>query len=168
LKRISSPSELADFWADAVKDEVSPVPYNPPSIVYPDLRHYTNVSVSALLKRMGCPVGRGIPGLAEHIDLGGLSRDSYTTWSKAGREWLASRGQKFSPWHHQLAGILMMMHLAFQGLPVVLLDDVGVGKTLQLVGFIALVTYFRMYYEKYEKFPGEFGKRSFMIVPCFK
>jgi hypothetical protein len=52
-----------------------------------------------------------------------------------------------------------MMHLNFQNLPILLMDDVGVGKTLQLVGFIALLTYFRAYYDEHGSFPGEFGER---------
>jgi hypothetical protein len=39
-----------------------------------------------------------------------------------------------------------------------LMDGVGVGKTMQAVGLIACLAHYREHYRKHGKFPGKFGK----------
>ena len=53
-----------------------------------------------------------------------------------------------APRWHQLVGIVKIVMQAFKGEPLMLMDEVGVGKTLQLVGAIATLTFFRDFYEK--------------------
>ena len=58
---------------------------------------------------------------------------------------------------HQLVGILKMLKQAFEGKPTLLMDAVGLGKTLQVVGVIAMLAYYRITKSKTQDFPGCFG-----------
>lgn len=81
-------------------------------------------------------------------------------WSEAGEKWLASvtnSREVLRPRWHQLVGIYRMLERAFDGEPVLLMDGVGIGKTFQVIGFIACLAFYRRYFEKQEKFPGIFG-----------
>jgi hypothetical protein len=40
------------------------------------------------------------------------------------------------------------------------MDDVGIGKTLQVVGLVALLAYYREYYARHHRFPGKLGQWS--------
>jgi hypothetical protein len=69
-------------------------------------------------------------------------------------------GSRLEPRWHQLVGITKMLSNCFQGTPVLLMDDVGIGKTLQVVGLIALLAYYREYYSQHGRFPGKAGESS--------
>lgn len=58
---------------------------------------------------------------------------------------------------HQLVGINKLADNFFNSLPVLSMDGVGLGKTAQVVGFLAVVASFREHYEKFQDFPGKFG-----------
>ena len=71
-----------------------------------------------------------------------------------------------APRWHQLVGILKIVLQAFKQEPLMLMDQVGVGKTLQLVGAIVIFTFFRDFYAKNKSFPGGFGMYSlFWALP---
>jgi hypothetical protein len=67
----------------------------------------------------------------------------------------------FGPRWHQLQGILRMVERAFEGKPVLLMDEVGLGKTLQVVAVIAILAFYREHFGKYSRFPGIFGEFMF-------
>ncbi len=48
--------------------------------------------------------------------------------------------------------------------PLLLMDQVGIGKTMQLVGLIAVIAYFIDYHDKNHKFPGAYGKHLFWLA----
>ncbi|PCH35827.1 nucleoside triphosphate hydrolase protein [Wolfiporia cocos MD-104 SS10] len=52
--------------------------------------------------------------------------------------------------------VLKMMRCTINGDPVLLMDKVGVGKTMQAVMFIVLRVYYREYFTQHGKFPGMF------------
>jgi hypothetical protein len=82
-------------------------------------------------------------------------------WSEEGQLWLdnpTSPAQILSPRWHQLVGILRLIDRVLNGEPVMLMDGVGVGKTMQAVGLIACLAHYREHYRKHGKFPGKFGK----------
>ncbi|EJD34499.1 hypothetical protein AURDEDRAFT_176446 [Auricularia subglabra TFB-10046 SS5] len=60
----------------------------------------------------------------------------------------------FSLQHHQLVGVIVLVELYFKGETGLLLDDVGLGKTIQALVFCAVVAWYHDYYEKYNEFPG--------------
>lgn len=96
-------------------------------------------------------------------------------WSKEGVNWLADPNNTLRhplrPRWHQLVGILRMLQRAFNGEPVLLMDGVGIGKTFQVIGFIACLAYYQPFYEKHGKFPGHFGmclsESSYIHYLCY-
>jgi len=86
-------------------------------------------------------------------------------WSDANvAEEIEQSGEKLVPRWHQLVGIAKMLTNAFTRKPVLLMDDVGIGKTLQVVGLIVVLSYYREYHLQHKKFPGYFGKHHFLAV----
>lgn len=59
---------------------------------------------------------------------------------------------------HQLIGVLKMLLLAFDGDPTLMMDDVGLGKTIQAVALICMLAYFRRFYAEHGHFPGAFSE----------
>ncbi|KAG1798808.1 P-loop containing nucleoside triphosphate hydrolase protein [Suillus variegatus] len=85
-------------------------------------------------------------------------------WSEEGQQWLdnpQSQAQNLAPRWHQLVGILRLIDRVLDGEPVMLMDGVGVGKTMQAVGLIACLAHYREHYKKRGKFPGKFAQRSY-------
>ncbi|KAG1838889.1 P-loop containing nucleoside triphosphate hydrolase protein [Suillus subluteus] len=84
-------------------------------------------------------------------------------WSEEGQQWLddpTSPAQSLAPRWHQLVGILRLIDRFLDGKPVMLMDGVGVGKTMQAVGLIACLAHYKEHYRKHGKFPGKFCKQS--------
>jgi hypothetical protein len=86
---------------------------------------------------------------------------NHDPWAPEDREWFANTDntELFPPRWHQLVGIYRMVQRAFAPAPIFLIDEVGLGKTLQVVGVIAVLEWYREYYKQHQVFPGEFGKR---------
>ncbi|KAG2063389.1 hypothetical protein BDR04DRAFT_1163790, partial [Suillus decipiens] len=83
-------------------------------------------------------------------------------WSEEGQQWLddpTSPAQSLAPRWHQLVGILRLIDRFLDGKPVMLMDGVGVGKTMQAVGLIACLAHYKEHYRKHGKFPGKFSQR---------
>lgn len=57
-----------------------------------------------------------------------------------------------------------MLERAFEGEPVLLMDGLGLGKTLQVLGVITCLAWYREYYERKKAFPGHFGESSLMLL----
>lgn len=105
-----------------------------------------------LCTQLGIQQDGRIPGFNDKCDpLGQVSALVATTLPEEELEPLR-------PTWHQLVGILRMLELAFEGKPVLLMDEVGVGKTLQGAGFIAMLEFYRQYHSTHHKYPGAFGK----------
>lgn len=82
-------------------------------------------------------------------------------WSNEGQAWLndPDKGRvPLKPRWHQLVGIFRMLENAFDGKATLLMDGVGLGKTMQAVGTIACLSYYRVYYGKKGDYPCHFGK----------
>lgn len=85
-------------------------------------------------------------------------RGEKTLWDDA--DWFADESNETiacNPRWHQLVGIVTMLERAFNNKNVLLMDEVGLGKTMQIVGMIAILTSFREYYEEKGHFPGAFS-----------
>ncbi|KAG1779882.1 P-loop containing nucleoside triphosphate hydrolase protein [Suillus placidus] len=83
-------------------------------------------------------------------------------WSEEGQQWLddpTSPAQSLAPRWHQLVGILRLIDRFLDGKPVMLMDGVGVGKTMQAVGLIACLAHYREHHRMHGKFPGKFSQR---------
>lgn len=70
---------------------------------------------------------------------------------------LNHRYVRFTPLWHQLVGVFVMLHNAFEGKPVLLMDGVGLGKTLQSLMVICMLRFYRQYYAERREYPGIFS-----------
>ncbi|KAH9048619.1 hypothetical protein EDB83DRAFT_2175585, partial [Lactarius deliciosus] len=66
--------------------------------------------------------------------------------------------ERFSLRWHQLVGVVKMLERAVASQPVLLMDDVGLGKTVQVLAFFAMLAYYREAYAETGKYPGIWGK----------
>ncbi|KAI6011505.1 hypothetical protein EDC04DRAFT_2609856 [Pisolithus marmoratus] len=80
-------------------------------------------------------------------------------WTDEGESWLKNPDSGHEPLHarwHQLVSILCMLQQAFWAKPVLLMDGVSIGKTFQVIGFIACLAWFQSHFATHKKFPGSF------------
>jgi hypothetical protein len=119
------------------------------------VEHYQDTTKEVLWARLGI-TDEKIPLFNEVQDPDG-ERDP---WNPEWRQWFddPKNTMPLEPRWHQLVGMLSIVERLFQGHPVLLMDGVGLGKTMQMVGVIALLAYFREYYAIHSRFPGSFGK----------
>ncbi|KAI1787254.1 hypothetical protein LXA43DRAFT_896537 [Ganoderma leucocontextum] len=95
-----------------------------------------------------------IPGFNEVEDpRGEVNPWDQTKWAKFVK---TEQALKFGPRWHQLVGITKMCELIIKGKPLLLMDQVGVGKTLQIVGAIVMYPMLRAYYQRNKRFPPQF------------
>ena len=59
---------------------------------------------------------------------------------------------------HQLVGVLHILDRMFEGKPVLGMDNVGIGKTIQGVGVMTQYAFYRAFFEARSHFPGKFGE----------
>lgn len=118
---------------------------------------FKNWPVSRLRAALGVSATGAFPGMPEKYDTTGVHNPvSDPDFFNNPPENSPIRDVDFK-WH-QLVGILKIMRNAFDGKPVLLMDSVGVGKTLQIIGVIALLPYYREVFRTTGSFPGEFSE----------
>ncbi|PCH35431.1 hypothetical protein WOLCODRAFT_156114 [Wolfiporia cocos MD-104 SS10] len=103
---------------------------------------YEHLTLEQVVVVLGLPDGH-IPFLNKKED-----PDSCDPWLKEGK--------------HQHISMLKMMHSALNGKPMLLMDEAGVGKSLQAIMFAMLRVYYHKYYKQYNKFPRAFGNQKYM------
>ncbi|THH21443.1 hypothetical protein EUX98_g8376 [Antrodiella citrinella] len=120
---------------------------------------FANMNVSQLYAALGLVEGHGIPGMPEVYDTEGVHNVvDHADWFNNPPPDASIRPIKLR-WH-QLVGILKMLRNSFEGKPILLMDSVGIGKTLQVIGVIAMLAVYRDAYDENGDFPGEFtGKK---------
>ena len=120
------------------------------------IEEFKNISTDVLWAMLGRP-DKDLPWFNTHHDPDGI----HNRWESRDDEWFANPKNlvPLVPRWHQLVGILRMLQLAFAGKPILLMDEVGVGKTLQVVGTITMLAYFRGFWKDKKDYPGAFGKR---------
>jgi hypothetical protein len=99
-----------------------------------------------------------IPYLVEEVsveaDLGALPLTDEDADDVASEK---SAMRPFSLQWHQLVGVVKLVECALTSRPVMLMDDVGIGKTLQVIGFFAVMAYYRKFQAETERYPGIWG-----------
>ncbi|KAJ7914639.1 P-loop containing nucleoside triphosphate hydrolase protein [Mycena leptocephala] len=121
------------------------------------LEEYSHLSVDQLWVLLGLP-DKAIPFFNTKLDPTGL----HNPWTEEGNAFFEDdRNSKINltPRWHQLVGLYKMMNMAFIAEPVVLMDEVGLGKTLQIIALVACLAYYRDYYHQKKYFPGAFKHR---------
>lgn len=119
------------------------------------VEEFASKSMDDLWALLGLQKTKALPDFNDRIDV-----NTHNYWTDM--EYMTenqSNLRPLSPRWHQLVGIVKIVLQAFKGEPLMLMDQVGVGKTLQLVGAIVIFTFFRDFYTENKKFPGGFGKR---------
>ncbi|KAG1737029.1 P-loop containing nucleoside triphosphate hydrolase protein [Suillus lakei] len=86
---------------------------------------------------------------------------NHDPWTDEGEEWLKDSGERLALRWHQLVGVAKMVQNAFAGVPILLMDEVGLGKTIQITALIAVLAFYREYYMTHRRFPGKIGKSFF-------
>lgn len=110
-------------------------------------------SIDDMWKYLGLP--GAIPLFNSESDPDGV----VDPWSDEWAQFAASdKAEKLVPRWHQLVGMAKLMERCIEGEPVMLMDEVGVGKTMQIVGAIALYAIYREYFAMHGKFPGHFSE----------
>ncbi len=118
-----------------------------------DFQHMPPEEVMA---QLGLGDAQRLPTFNEVEDRNGI----VDPWTK---DWEAfcktGKGHPIAPrWHQWVGALGMMLRVIRDGVPVLLLDDVGIGKTMQVLMVIALYQLFRRHREKHGRFPGAFGE----------
>ncbi|KAG2097976.1 uncharacterized protein F5147DRAFT_777839 [Suillus discolor] len=105
-----------------------------------------------------------ILGLPEkQIPFFNLLQDSYGNydpWTEDGQTWLKENGEPLALRWHQLVGLVKMVKNAFCEMPVLLMDEVGLGKTIQVTALIAVLSFYREYYSMHNCFPGKIAAKQ--------
>ncbi|KZP14431.1 hypothetical protein FIBSPDRAFT_686255, partial [Athelia psychrophila] len=117
---------------------------------------YKEYTRDDVLNALGIPDGR-MPSFNAFLD----PKGEKTYWRDRG--WFeddANVKLPCNPRWHQLIGMLALLDSAFNGKNILLMDEVGLGKTMQVAGVVALVTYFREFYAEKKDFPGAFKGRK--------
>ncbi|KAG2045912.1 hypothetical protein BDR06DRAFT_900013 [Suillus hirtellus] len=123
------------------------------------VEEYAECSMDDLWQQLGLQQSKQLPFFQTRTDPNG----AILPWSEEGQAWLddpSNEGQVLAPRWHQLVGILRMVDRALLGEPVMLMDGVGIGKTMQAVGLIAVLAYYYDYYQMHGKFPGKYVSRT--------
>ncbi|KAI9056739.1 hypothetical protein FKP32DRAFT_1585261 [Trametes sanguinea] len=80
-------------------------------------------------------------------------------WSDAGREALkAPNAADLTPFWHQWIGIMKIVDNMMDGKNILLMDQVGVGKTLQATGALAMYEWLRVHKQTRGDYPTRFHK----------
>lgn len=99
-----------------------------------------------------------LPLFQEYVD----PTSSIDGWSDGGQAWLRDdtnkQRERLQVRWHQWVGIYKMIDQYLNGLPVLLMDGVGLGKTIQALGFIVVLNHFHEYHKRMKCFPGKFGE----------
>ncbi|OSX55772.1 hypothetical protein POSPLADRAFT_1163264 [Postia placenta MAD-698-R-SB12] len=113
---------------------------------------YATLTLDKAWEHLGLGSIKRIPGFAEKLDL----NDTYDPWSIEGLEVL--RSEEAVPlelkWH-QVIGVIKLVDNLLAGKPVLLMDEVGIGKTMQAVAFCLYYDYMRQYFDEHGHFPGK-------------
>lgn len=116
---------------------------------------FRDKSEDELWNMLGLSTTKRIPFFNEWFDTEGIRNPH------ADPAWFAEdqdTKELLAPRWHQLVGAMEMLTAAFEGHSMLLMDEVGMGKTMQMVIVFAVLEYFREYYKKHGQFPGSFSK----------
>ena len=59
---------------------------------------------------------------------------------------------------HQLVAVVKILERAITSEPVLLMDDVGLGKTVEVIALFAMLAYYRKYFKERGRYPGKWGE----------
>lgn len=159
-------ASLAIEYSDTVDPDyaIEPAPNDVPELNFGSgVDQHQNASKEELQDALGGK--QCVDSLVQWLDGDGL----YDEWTPEGEQYLHDTQNRngivpFEPKWHQWVAVLKMVLNAFEGHPVLLMDGVGVGKTLQVIMLFCVLRWLRAFYGKHGHFP---GKLSTWICLCF-
>ncbi|KAH7917293.1 hypothetical protein BV22DRAFT_1026655 [Leucogyrophana mollusca] len=118
------------------------------------VEHLKDLTLNDLWRKLGLPTD-ALVFFQERTD----PTATIDPWTPEGIEWLQTNplAEALMPRWHQLVSILFLVDCMLKGNPVLLMDEVGVGKTMQAIGLIAIRAFFYDHFASKGKFPGIFG-----------
>ena len=151
--------QLYGTTVDLNEDDRNPVPFFDPESA-PDVdweegvEEWKGVSDTDIWNHLGRP-SRTLPYFNAFVDSTGL----HDPWDHP--EYFDDLTnpdiEPLSPRWNQLVGVIKGLTLMFEGKPLLLMDGVGFGKTLQLIAIFSILVFFREEFVKNGRFPGIFG-----------
>jgi hypothetical protein len=118
------------------------------------VEHLQSKTPEELYLMLGFKDGK-IPFLVDQIDVEGVLAALPQADDVAPKR--LTTMQPFAMKWHQLVAVVKMMECALTSLPVMLMDDVGIGKTLEVIAFFAVLAYYRKFYSETKRYPGIWG-----------
>ncbi|KDQ50051.1 hypothetical protein JAAARDRAFT_84325, partial [Jaapia argillacea MUCL 33604] len=117
-------------------------------------------TIPELWSMLGLLEMEGIPGFNRFIDPSGRNPKTDKAWFDcASQEQLEPLQLRW----HQLIGLITLLGRVFDGKPLLLMDDVGIGKTIQIVALFATLAFFHDHRLKHGKFPGIFCNKKWAV-----
>lgn len=120
------------------------------------VEHLARHTVSELYEELGT-TQQQVPDFNNFFDING----EHDPWLAKHNAWFEKDSPARRPFKlrwHQLCAIVKIMENLLKQSGVLVMDAVGIGKTLEAIGVIAWRAYFLSVFEKQNKFPGKFGK----------
>jgi hypothetical protein len=138
-------------------DPPTPVEVIENQIMVSGVEHLVNLSETQVLGIMGLKC-QPLPGIASHIPTDpNITHENVKRWNRSPKQLLSLR-------LYQLVGVVRMLELFYNGLPILLFDAPGLGKTLQICAFIAMISANRAHFDKYGHYLGQFRKSKPLLV----
>ncbi|KAI9062335.1 hypothetical protein FKP32DRAFT_1574398 [Trametes sanguinea] len=114
---------------------------------------YKDLTIEQMQQMLGLPSPH-FPFFNQKQDPSGI----HLPWSEEGRAALrSSEAVELSPFWHQWVGVLKIMDNMMAHKHVLLMDQVGVGKTMQAIGAIAVYEWLRLMFSQKGRYPDRFG-----------
>ncbi len=132
------------------------------------VEEYQRTGLAEIINMLGLPDAK-LPNFNHYEDPNG----DVDPWSPAFADFVkGDQAYPMSPRWHQWVGALAMIKRIMAGIPVMLMDDVGIGKTIQVLMVIALMQVYRRHYAEHKRFPGMFGecfprRRNIVLILWF-
>ncbi|KAH9011409.1 hypothetical protein EDB83DRAFT_2234057 [Lactarius deliciosus] len=147
-------------WQEAYKDGPVELDLNPQELVdwTEGVEHLKTKTEDELYGMLGFE-DRKIPFLVTEVDTESDFYMSAQTGTYEGdvfapaMEPRATR-RPFSLKWHQLVRVTKMVERALTSGPIMLMDDFGVGKMVQVLAFFAVMAYYRKFYSEAKQYPG--------------
>jgi len=122
---------------------------------------FSNVGGAEARRQLGLTATQPFPHMAERI---GTNHDLHSYSDMHGRLFLETEGDPVKEntdvvfLDHQIIAALFAIDRAMAGRPIMIFDEVGVGKTIEALLVFATLAWYRQYFEDHGEFPGAFRK----------
>ena len=120
---------------------------------------YADFTIEEMVKDNALP-DQHLPFFNHYQDPEGI-RDA---WSPGALEALKKQEMPLETFRHQWLGVQKGVDNMLSGRNLLLMDQVGVGKTMQAIGMIAMYEWLRQYFAKHSSYPPRYGEVCFLTT----